>query len=115
MIEKTLNMDITYLTSFKALFCLKKDLLFLHQCIFLFNIITEITFSQQLIFLNVRYEMHEICFYTLLGGSAAMTGKEITLEVMEKKPALLAAIEPRQNEEVVALDNGEIPGDRLGN
>jgi hypothetical protein len=27
----------------------------------------------------------------------------------------LAAIEPRQNEEVVALDNGEIPGDRLGN
>jgi hypothetical protein len=113
MIEKTLNMEITYLTSFKALFCLKKDLLFLHQC--LFNIITEITLSQQLIFLNVRYEMHEICFYTLLGGSAAMTGKEITLEVMEKKPALLAAIEPRQNEEVVALDNGEIPGDRLGN
>ena len=58
--------------------------------------------------------MHEICFYTLLGGSATMTGKEITLEVMEKKPALLAAIEPRKNEEVSDLDNGEIPGDHLG-
>lgn len=44
-----------------------------------------------------RYEMHEICFYTLLGGSAQMTGKEITLEVMEKKPVLVAAIEPRGN------------------
>ena len=43
-----------------------------------------------------------------------MTGKEITLEVMEKKPALLAAIEPRKNEEVSDLDNGEIPGDHLG-
>ncbi len=43
-----------------------------------------------------------------------MTGKEITLEVMEKKPALLAAIEPRKNEEVADLDNGEIPGDHLG-
>ena len=41
--------------------------------------------------------MHEICFYTLLGGSAQMTGKEITLEVMEKKPVLVAAIEPRGN------------------
>jgi len=58
--------------------------------------------------------MHEICFYTLLGGSAAMTGKEITLEVMEKKPALLAAIEPKNNEEVEELDNGDLPGDRLG-
>ena len=58
--------------------------------------------------------MHEICFYTLLGGSSSMTGKEITLEVMEKKPALLAAIEPRKNEEAPVLDLGEIPGDRLG-
>ena len=44
-----------------------------------------------------------------------MTGKEITLEVMEKKPALLATIEPRKNGEVAFLDNGEIPGDHLGN
>ena len=58
--------------------------------------------------------MHEICFYTLLGGSLNMMGKEITLEVMEKKPALLAAIESRKNDEVEALDNGEIPGDHLG-
>ena len=43
-----------------------------------------------------------------------MTGKEITLEVMEKKPALLTAIESRKNDEVEALDNGEIPGDHLG-
>ena len=43
-----------------------------------------------------------------------MTGKEITLEVMEKKPALLAAIEPRKNDEATALDLGQIPGDHLG-
>jgi len=44
-----------------------------------------------------------------------MTGKEITLEVMEKKPALLAAIEARKNEEAMKRDNGDIPGDHLGN
>jgi hypothetical protein len=39
--------------------------------------------------------MHEICFYTPLGGCQTMLGKEITLEVMDKKTELLAALEPR--------------------
>jgi hypothetical protein len=58
--------------------------------------------------------MNEICFLTPLGGHSSVTGTEIVLEVMEKKPALQAAIEPRSSEEAPERDNGDIPGDHLG-
>lgn len=58
--------------------------------------------------------MWDICIFTPLGGSSALTGQEITLEVMDKKPALVAALAPKTPEEAVANDQGQIPGDGLG-
>ena len=60
------------------------------------------------------YQMYEICVYTPLGGSMSLIGKEITLEVMDKKPAMIETLQPKTNEEAKACDQGNIPGDHLG-
>ena len=43
-----------------------------------------------------------------------MAGQSITLEMLRKKPAMVEAVRPRDPEEAPKLDNGEVPGDRLG-
>ena len=58
--------------------------------------------------------MWEVCQVTALGGSSAVTGQEITLEVMEKKPAMLEALSPRSAAEARRADDGSVPGDGLG-
>lgn len=60
------------------------------------------------------YQMWNICVNTPLGGRMCMVGKEITLEVLENKPAMEASLQPRNPEEVVLLDIGDVPGDHLG-
>ena len=60
------------------------------------------------------HRMWEICLFTPLGGPSSVTGQEITLEVMEKKPAMLEALSPRTAEEATAADDGSVPGDGLG-
>ena len=62
------------------------------------------------------YDMYEICIYTPLNQAvnSGLVGKEVTLENMEKKPAMLQTLTPKSNEEAKESDNGEIPGDHLG-
>lgn len=43
-----------------------------------------------------------------------VSGKEITLEVLENKPAMETAQHPRGSDEAPSLDNGDVPGDHLG-
>lgn len=60
------------------------------------------------------HRLWEVCIFTPLGGSSALSGQEITLEVMERKPAMMEALEPKNSEEAVLHDDGTIPGDGLG-
>lgn len=48
------------------------------------------------------------------GGRMCVSGKEITLEVLENKGAMVAAQHPRGPNEAPELDSGEVPGDHLG-
>ena len=47
-----------------------------------------------------RYEMYEICMGTPLGGSSAYEGKEVTYWILDKKPAMLATLQPKTSQEV---------------
>ena len=58
--------------------------------------------------------MWEVCIFTSLGGSSALSGQEITLEVMERKPAMIASLSPKTAEDAPNYDDGSIPGDGLG-
>ena len=40
--------------------------------------------------------------------------QEITLEVMERKPAMIASLSPKTAEDAPLHDDGSIPGDGLG-
>ena len=62
------------------------------------------------------YDMYEICIYTPLNQAvnSGLVGQEVTLENMEKKPAMLQTLTPRENEEAKQADIGVIPGDHLG-
>ncbi|KAK3919691.1 General transcription factor 3C polypeptide 1 [Frankliniella fusca] len=60
------------------------------------------------------YQLWNICVNTPLGGRMCMVGKEITLEVLENKPAMEAALQPRSPEEAALHDVGDVPGDHLG-
>ena len=51
---------------------------------------------------------------TPLGSSTASQGEEVTLERMDKKPAMMEALSARSAEEAPLKDKGEIPGDHLG-
>lgn len=60
------------------------------------------------------YQMWNICVNTPLGGRMCVSGKEITLETLENKPAMEAALQPRNSEEAPLLDSGDVPGDHCG-
>merc|ERR1740128_565732 len=60
------------------------------------------------------YDLWEICINTPLGESSSLSGQEITLEVMDRKPEMIAALSARQAQEAPQLDKGDIPGDGLG-
>ena len=51
---------------------------------------------------------------TPLGSSSSVAGEEITLEKMDRKPAMMRALEARKAGEAEERDKGEIPGDQLG-
>jgi len=60
------------------------------------------------------HRLWEVCIFTPLGGSSALSGQEITLEVMERKQAMIDALSPKNAEEAEIQDDGTIPGDGLG-
>jgi len=43
-----------------------------------------------------------------------MAGQSITLEMLQKKPAMIEALRVREAHEAPLKDNGEVPGDHLG-
>ncbi|XP_034239860.1 general transcription factor 3C polypeptide 1 [Thrips palmi] len=60
------------------------------------------------------YQLWYICVNTSLGGRMCVSGKEITVEVLENKPAMEAALQARTPEEAAFLDGGDVPGDHCG-
>lgn len=59
-------------------------------------------------------EMWTICINTLLGGRLVVHGKDILLEDLSKKAAMIEAVAARSPKEVMERDTGAIPGDRKG-
>ncbi|KAL6422933.1 hypothetical protein ACFW04_010439 [Cataglyphis niger] len=60
------------------------------------------------------YDMWTICVSTLLGGRQAVQGKDILLEDLSKKTAMIEAIAPRTSKQTAEMDTGAVPGDRKG-
>ncbi|KYN36248.1 General transcription factor 3C polypeptide 1 [Trachymyrmex septentrionalis] len=60
------------------------------------------------------YEMWTICVNTLLGGRLVVHGKDILLEDLCKKAAMIEAVAARNPKEVAERDIGLIPGDHKG-
>lgn len=63
------------------------------------------------------HDLERIALYTTLGRVVdSEQNKEVSIEKMDRKVELIeVAMRPRTSEEAVQLDNGEIPGDHLGN
>lgn len=60
------------------------------------------------------YDMWTICVNTPLGGRLVVHGKDILLEDLNKKSAMIQAIVARNPKETVKLDIGVVPGDHKG-
>ncbi|XP_020291475.1 general transcription factor 3C polypeptide 1 isoform X2 [Pseudomyrmex gracilis] len=60
------------------------------------------------------YDMWTICVNTPLGGRCVMHGKDILLEDITKKTAMIEAVAARNAEEAPERDTGTVPGDRKG-
>jgi len=58
--------------------------------------------------------MWTICVNTPLGGRLVVHGKDILLEDLNKKNAMVEAITARTSKETVEKDDGTVPGDRKG-
>jgi hypothetical protein len=61
------------------------------------------------------HELHEFAMTTQLGQLASMSGQQITLEDMCKKPDLMATLKAKKNGQPENCDTYEIPGDKRGN
>lgn len=59
-------------------------------------------------------DMWTVCVATPLGGRLVVHGKDILLEDLSKKAAMIEAITARTPKETVEKDVGTIPGDRQG-
>ncbi|KAL0120525.1 hypothetical protein PUN28_008329 [Cardiocondyla obscurior] len=60
------------------------------------------------------YDMWNICVNTLLGGRLVVHGKDILLEDLSKKTAMIEAVAARLPKEAAERDTGEVPGDHKG-
>ncbi|XP_077271220.1 general transcription factor 3C polypeptide 1 isoform X1 [Temnothorax americanus] len=59
-------------------------------------------------------DMCDICVTTLLGGRLVVHGKDILLEDLSKKNAMIEAVAARSPKEAAERDTGAVPGDRKG-
>lgn len=59
-------------------------------------------------------DMWIICVNTLLGGRLVVHGKDILLEDLSKKIAMIEAVAARLPKEAAERDTGAVPGDRKG-
>lgn len=60
------------------------------------------------------YDLWNICLHTNLGGRLCVAGKDIVLEVLHNKPAMLKSLEPVTPQDIELIDTGEVPGDKRG-
>ncbi|XP_011696801.1 PREDICTED: general transcription factor 3C polypeptide 1 isoform X2 [Wasmannia auropunctata] len=60
------------------------------------------------------YDMWTICVNTLLGGRLVVHGKDILLEDLSKKTAMIEAVAARNPKEAAERDTGVVPGDHKG-
>ncbi|XP_026830371.1 general transcription factor 3C polypeptide 1 [Ooceraea biroi] len=60
------------------------------------------------------YDMWTVCVNTPLGGRLVVHGKDILLEDLSKKTAMIEAVAARTPKETIEMDTGAIPGDRKG-
>lgn len=58
--------------------------------------------------------MWNICVNTPLGGRLVVHGKDIILENLNKKSAMMQATTARTHKETIELDTGTVPGDHKG-
>ncbi|XP_066593076.1 general transcription factor 3C polypeptide 1 [Prorops nasuta] len=76
--------------------------------------ITRYTFNQTQVVEKYWYDMWNICINTTLGGRQTVVGKDILLEDLNRKVAMIEATIARTAEEAVLKDTGEVPGDKRG-
>ena len=60
------------------------------------------------------HKMYEISIATPLGICTGLDGKEVLIEDLHKKPAMIEISKGRAIEEVETLDTYDIPGDGRG-
>ncbi|XP_043286772.1 general transcription factor 3C polypeptide 1 [Venturia canescens] len=60
------------------------------------------------------YKLWMTCVNTRLGGRLVVQGEDIILEDLTKKNEMIEATKPRSPEEAYTMDNGDVPGDRMG-
>ncbi|CAL4088885.1 unnamed protein product, partial [Meganyctiphanes norvegica] len=74
----------------------------------------EYNFSTLQDVMQYWYDMWTICMHTPLGGHNCMQGKKITIQILERKPQIMATLVPATFEEATTKDMGNIPGDGRG-
>lgn len=60
------------------------------------------------------YKLWTTCVNTRLGGRLVVQGEDLVLEDLTKKTEMIEATKPHSPEEAHLLDNGNVPGDRMG-
>ncbi|KAJ4449055.1 hypothetical protein ANN_00450, partial [Periplaneta americana] len=79
--------------------------------------------SSDEIYLRLQLAYGDVCMGTssvrrwvkyFKGGRMYVTGKDIVLEVLQNKQAMIDAIQPRQPRNALELDTGNVPGDKRG-
>lgn len=76
--------------------------------------VTKYFFDRMQVVEKYWYDMWTICVNTPLGGRLAVHGKDILLEDLAKKAAMIQAIVARTPKQTAEMDTGAVPGDRKG-
>lgn len=76
--------------------------------------VTKYTFTSLQTIDKYWYKLWSTCINTRLGGRLVVQGKDIVLEDLDKKMAMIEATKARSAEEAALMDVGDVPGDRMG-
>ncbi|XP_011252958.2 general transcription factor 3C polypeptide 1 [Camponotus floridanus] len=76
--------------------------------------VTKYFFDRMQVVEKYWYDMWTICVNTPLGDRAPVHGKDILVEDLNKKTAMIEAIVARTSKQTKEMDTGAVPGDRKG-
>ncbi|XP_011862964.1 PREDICTED: general transcription factor 3C polypeptide 1-like [Vollenhovia emeryi] len=76
--------------------------------------VTKYLFESTQVVEKYWYDMWTICVNTLLGGRLVVHGKDILLEDLSKKSAMIEAVAACLPKDSAKRDTGAVPGDRKG-